>query len=304
MPAQKTKRPLVLLFDIGGVCVRNMAWDRVLIMSCVLSVQMQVVSPFQAILDYEKSKGIPVGFVNWTISQTNPNGAWQKLERGEIKLDHTFYREWKADLENEKRWRQYWARHLAEQRKEKQSDAAEEAAYDVPPPPEIDSELLHNQLMSIARTLDPHMGPALKKLRQYADQSGGKLILGALSNTSIFPPGHKLHDPTSVDGKASKGLEGIFDVFVSSAHVGMRKPDEDIYRYCIIRLHEFVKTKGYGDGVKPGDILFLDDIGTNLRTAKRLGMRTIKVNLGRGDLAVKDLEAATGLDLSDDKARL
>lgn len=148
------------------------------------------------------------------------------------------------------------------------------------------------------------MGPALKKLRQYADQSNGKIVIAALSNTSIFPPGHKLYDPTSMDGKASKELEGIFDVFVSSAHVGMRKPDEDMYRYCLIRLREYVRTKGYGDDVKPEDILFLDDIGTNLRTAKKLGMRTIKVNLGRGDLAVKDLEKATGLDLSSDKARL
>ena len=151
------------------------------------------------------------------------------------------------------------------------------------------------------------MGPALKKLRQYADQNPGKLIIGALSNTSIFPPGHKLYDPTSKDGKASKGLEGIFDVFVSSAHVGMRKPDEDIYRYCLIRLHEFVKTMGYGDGVqgvRAEDVVFIDDIGTNLRTARNLGMRTIKVNLGRADLAVKELEKVTGLDLSDGKARL
>ena len=148
------------------------------------------------------------------------------------------------------------------------------------------------------------MGPALKKLRQHADKSGGKLLLGALSNTSIFPPGHKLYDARSIDGKASKRLEGIFDVFVSSAHVGMRKPDEDIYRYAIVRLHEYVKTKGYGDGVKAEDIVFMDDIGTNLRTAKKLGMRTIKVNLGRADLAVKELEKATGLSLIDDKARL
>ena len=270
----------------------------------ILIESPQVVSPFQAILDYEKSKGIPQGFINWTISQTNPTGAWQKLERGEIRLDHTFYDEWKADLTNEKRWRTYYARHLAESRKEQISDAVEEAAYDVPPPPDIDAESLHNEMMSIARQLDPHMGPALKRLRQIADESNGKLILGALSNTSIFPPGHKLYDPKTVDGKASKGLDNIFDVFISSAHVGMRKPDEDIYRYAIIRLHEYVKTKGYGDGVKAEDIVFLDDIGTNLRTGKRLGMRTIKVHLGRGDLAVKELEQATGFNLSGDRARL
>lgn len=208
---------------------------------------------------------------------------------------------------NEQRWRTYYARHLAEQRKEKLSDAAEETAYNVPPVPDIDTESLHNALMGMARDLDPHMGPALKKLRQYADQNKGKMVIGALSNTSIFPPGHKLYDPSRGDGKPSKGLDGIFDVFVSSAHVGMRKPDKNIYRYAITRLHEFVKTHQYGDGVsgvKPSDIVFIDDIGTNLRTARLLGMRTIKVNLGHVDQAVKELEQLTGLDLSSDRARL
>lgn len=159
-------------------------------------------------------------------------------------------------------------------------------------------------MMTIARQLDPNMGPALKKLRQYADQSNGKLILGALSNTAIFPPGHKLYDATTADGKASKGLSGIFDVFVSSAHIGMRKPDEEAYKYAIVRLHEYVKTKQLGDGVKPEDIIFLDDIGANLKAAKKLGLRTIKVNLGHVDQAVKDLEKMSGLDLTSDKSKL
>ena len=263
-----------------------------------------MVSPFQAILDYEKSKGIPQGFINWTISQTGRDGAWAKLERGEILTDQTFFTLWKADLTNEKRWRTYYARHLAQQRNEKLSDAAEEAAYQVPPLPDIDAEWLHNRMMSIARGLDPHMGPALKKLREYADQNKGKLVIGALSNTSIFPPGHPLYDNTTTDGKASKGLDGIFDVFVSSAHIGMRKPDEEAFKYATVRLHEFVKTNQFGMGVKPEDIVFLDDIGQNLKAAKKLGMRTIKVNLGHVDQAVRELEKVTGLDLSSDKARL
>ena len=148
------------------------------------------------------------------------------------------------------------------------------------------------------------MGPAIKKLRQHADQSGGKLIIGALSNTSIFPRGHILFDGSTKDGKASKLLDGIFDIFVSSAHIGMRKPDEEAYRYAITRLHEFVKTNWYDRDVRAEDIVFLDDIGANLRTARNLGMRTIKVNLGHVDQAVKELEKVTGLDLTSDKARL
>ncbi|KAK5170510.1 uncharacterized protein LTR77_005098 [Saxophila tyrrhenica] len=282
-PNAGSKGPLVLLFDIGGVCV---------------------VSPFQAILDYEKANGIPLGFVNWTISQTNPNGAWQRLERGELLTDKQFFEEWKQDLKDEKRWRTYYAKYVAEQRKQQGGVEPGVADYGVPPLPEIDTEWLHVEMMRIARQLDPYMGPALKKLRQHADQSDGKLVLGALSNTSIFPPGHPLYDASSKDGKASKGLEGIFDVFVSSAHVGMRKPAPDIYQYAITRLHEFVKTQRATQNVRAENIVFVDDIGTNLKTAKSLGMRTIKVNLGRADLAVKELEKITGLDLSGDKARL
>lgn len=283
MPPPQRKRPLVCLFDIGGVCV---------------------VSPFQAILDYESSKGIPLGYINWTISQTNPNGAWQKLERGEIPLNHVFYEEWKQDLADEKRWRVYYAQDLAKRKGQTSSDGAEEAAYQVPPPPEIDTESLHNEMMSIARELDPHMGPALKRLRALADKSNGQIIMAALSNTSIFPPTHKLYTAATADGKATHRLAGLFDIFVSSAHVGMRKPDEDIYRYALVRLREYVRTQGVGDDVRPEDVVFLDDIGGNLRTGRRLGMRTVKVTLGKVDQAVKELERETGLDLTSDKAKL
>lgn len=271
------------MFDIGGVCV---------------------VSPFQAILDYEKSKGIPPGWVNHSISATNPNGSWQKLERGDILLDQEFFREFKADLSDEKRWRAYYTRYLAQTRKEKLSDAAEEAAYQAPPVPDIDAEWLYWEMMRVARAPDPHMYPALKRLRTVADSSNGKLILCALSNTSIFPPDHPYNDASTPDGKQNQELKALFDLFISSAHVGMRKPNEDIYLYAITRVHEFIKTKYGGDGVKAEDFIFLDDIGTNLRTAKRLGMRTIKVQLGRADKAVAELEKITGLELQDSKARL
>lgn len=160
-------------------------------------------------------------------------------------------------------------------------------------------------MMEISREPDPHMWPALQRLRAAADKSNGKLILGALSNTSIFPPDHPFSDPTTPAGKQNAALRGTFDIFVSSAHVGMRKPFEDIYKYAITRLHEYVKTKGLGMGVRPSDITFLDDIGENLKTARRLGMRTIKVELGRADKAVVELEKLTGLELKDGgKARL
>jgi FMN phosphatase YigB (HAD superfamily) len=290
-----SSRPQVLLFDIGGVCVSPYNARR---SNTVSTKSIQVVSPFQAILDYEISRGIPPGWINQSISASGHSGAWQKLERGDIPLDAAFFRQFKADLSNEQRWRTYYAKYLASARKEKVSDAAEETAYQAPGVPDIDAEWLYWEMMRISRSPDPHMYPALKKLRAAADKSDGKLILAALSNTSIFPPDHPFSDETTPEFKQNKELKGLFDVFISSAHVGMRKPDEDIYRYTITRLHEYVKTK-FGTGVKAEDITFLDDIGANLRTAKRLGLGTIKVTLGRADLAVEELEKVTGLSLKE-----
>jgi len=261
--------PTVLLFDIGGVCV---------------------VSPFQAIIDFEKRYGIPVGWVNYSIAHS-PTGAWGKVERGQILVDKTFFAEFKRDLTNEKTWREYHAKLKAGSDK-------------VPPIPDINSEELFWEIMRIARNPDPHMFPALRRLRRAADASKGKLVLGALSNTTIFPPEHPFNDPSSEDGRFNVELRSMFDIHVSSAHVGMRKPEKAIYQYALTRLHEFVKLKGYGMGVRPQDITFLDDIGTNLRTAKQLGFNTIKVQLGKADLAVTELEKLTGLALSGEKAQL
>jgi FMN phosphatase YigB (HAD superfamily) len=47
-------------------------------------------------------------------------------------------------------------------------------------------------------------------------------------------------------------------------------------------------------------MVFLDDIGENLKAARKAGMRTIKVNLGRSREAVKELEKITGMKLSGD----
>ncbi|KKY17030.1 putative epoxide hydrolase [Diplodia seriata] len=76
-PPAKQSRPKALLFDIGGVCV---------------------VSPFQAILDYERAHGIPVGWVNAAIAAAAPAGAWQRVERGEVPLDDAFFAAFAEDL--------------------------------------------------------------------------------------------------------------------------------------------------------------------------------------------------------------
>ncbi|KAF1343719.1 HAD-like domain-containing protein [Delphinella strobiligena] len=281
-----SNRPKVVLFDIGGVCV---------------------VSPFQAILDYEKKKNIPLGWTNHAISASSPHGSWQKLERGEIPLDNTFFRHFHADLTDEKTWKRYHLEQAA--KKDPASLAVEETIFNAPPLPTVDAEWLYWEMMRISRSPDPHMFPALRRLRLQADKSrdgDAAFLIGALSNTSIFPADHEFSRQDTPEGIFNLELKALFDVFVSSAHVGMRKPDVDIYEHAIERLDELARKRGIfgGEGVKAGDIVFLDDIGGNLRTARKVGMRTIKVGLGRADLAVKELEKAMGLRLSSLSSKL
>lgn len=79
-------------------------------------------------------------------------------------------------------------------------------------------------------------------------------------------------------------LREHFDVFVESAVVGLRKPDPRIYELVCREL-----------GVAPSRAAFLDDIGRNLKTARALGMSTIKVD--DPDVALRELGALLDFDL-------
>ena len=278
-------RPKVLLFDIGGVCVSQLSsfchvtrrqmpskGDLSTDDSVRLLMSLQVVSPFQAILDYELAHHIPPGYINYSIRALTPHGAWHRLERGEIPNDATYFRMFKADLERP----DLWERFNVEKSLVKPGEKA-------PPVPTIDAEKLYWDMMTCSRNPDPWMYPALLKLKAH-----GHYHLAALSNTTVYPEGHPFNtpDPSIPD------VKGIFDLFVSSAHVGMRKPNRDIYEYTMKLIRE-----KWGDDVRAGDILFFDDIGENLKTAKSLGIRSVRVWLGRTKEAVRTLEALTGLEL-------
>jgi len=60
------------------------------------------------------------------------------------------------------------------------------------------------------------------------------------------------------------GLSQIFDLFVSSCYVGMRKPDEKIYRLAIDLIQK-----------QPDECCFIDDRPTNIEGAEKIGMRTV-----------------------------
>jgi putative hydrolase of the HAD superfamily len=77
---------------------------------------------------------------------------------------------------------------------------------------------------------------------------------------------------------------GHFDVIVESSRAALRKPDPAIYRLVCDEL-----------GVEPGEAVFLDDLGINLKPARAMGMATIKVT--DPDDAIARLEEIVGFAL-------
>lgn len=75
-----------------------------------------------------------------------------------------------------------------------------------------------------------------------------------------------------------------FHHVVESSKVGCRKPEPAFYEQACELA-----------GVAPHEVVFLDDLGINLKPAKAMGMTTIKV-LG-ADQAIGDLEAVLGRSL-------
>ncbi|KAL8781109.1 MAG: hypothetical protein Q9203_001725 [Teloschistes exilis] len=167
----------------------------------------------------------------------------------------------------------------------------------LPPLPEIDGESLFWSMMDHSRKPDPYVFPALLRLRKLSPKE--RPILAALSNTVIFPPNHPYNRLSDSKGRDPRSQ---FDIFIASAEVGMRKPNADIYKLTLGKLDNIDRERG-GSGITAEDCLFLDDIGENLKTARDLGMRTIKVVLGKTWRAVKELEQATGLEMMDEKTR-
>jgi putative hydrolase of the HAD superfamily len=76
----------------------------------------------------------------------------------------------------------------------------------------------------------------------------------------------------------------LFDHVIESAKIGLRKPDPRIYQMMIEAL-----------GVDSKNSVYLDDLGVNLKPAREMGMKTIKVT--SASQAIGELEEATGLSL-------
>ncbi len=77
---------------------------------------------------------------------------------------------------------------------------------------------------------------------------------------------------------------GLFDAVIESSKVGVRKPDPRFYEIACSTLE-----------IEPTEAVFLDDLGVNLKPARAMGMRTIKV--GDPSIALAELETIVGFPL-------
>jgi putative hydrolase of the HAD superfamily len=76
----------------------------------------------------------------------------------------------------------------------------------------------------------------------------------------------------------------LFDVVLESRTLGVRKPEPHFYELACEAV-----------GARPEEVVYLDDLGINLKPARAMGMHTIKVT--DPDDALVELSTLTGLDL-------
>jgi epoxide hydrolase-like predicted phosphatase len=81
-------------------------------------------------------------------------------------------------------------------------------------------------------------------------------------------------------------LEELFDAWVISGEVGIRKPDPAIYELAAERL-----------GLPPEQCVFVDDLPGNLKPARAIGMATV-VHRGDASATLAEVSELLGVDLS------
>ena len=113
----------------------------------------------------------------------------------------------------------------------------------------------------------------VKALREIKD----KLIQGCLTNNIQSTEDQELETDNAAISGTHQQIMGLFDFVFESSKENVRKPDPKFYQLACER-----------GKVNPNEVIFLDDLGINLKPAKALGMKTIKVV--KADDALKELQ--------------
>jgi len=100
----------------------------------------------------------------------------------------------------------------------------------------------------------------INKIKLLSTSKKYKLICltNVLKGVDIFTPKERV--------EAVKNVMSYFDIIYESYKLSMRKPEARIYQYILKELN-----------IEPQETVFLDDLGMNLKSARQLGINTIKV---------------------------
>lgn len=101
----------------------------------------------------------------------------------------------------------------------------------------------------LAGEVRPEMVEAVRRCREHCKTA-------LLTNNFVAPEG----------GIGLDDVLSLFDVIIESSKAGVRKPDKRFYELACEAL-----------GIEPHEAVFLDDLGINLKSAREMGMHTIKV---------------------------
>ena len=116
----------------------------------------------------------------------------------------------------------------------------------------------------------PEMVKALREIKN-------KFIQGCLTNNIQSTEDQELETDNAAISGTHQEIMGLFDFVFESSKENVRKPDPKFYQLACKR-----------GKVNPNEVIFLDDLGINLKPAKALGMKTIKVV--RAEDALQDLQ--------------
>ncbi len=126
----------------------------------------------------------------------------------------------------------------------------------------------------------PRMVEAVQRCR-------GRFITACLTNN--FRNREALTASSNMASDAARDREwsdalALFDQVIESSKIGARKPEKAFFELACNRL-----------SIDPSEAVFLDDLGTNLKPARSMGMRTIKVT--DPEAALAELGAVLGIEL-------
>lgn len=158
---------------------------------------------------------------------------------------------------------------------------------------EIDADEFHRRFDAEARRsghlldsralLSTITGTIRKEMVDVVVAAKKRYVVACVTNNMALGHGTAMA-PTAALAAPIAEVMALFDHVVESCKIGMRKPERRFFeRACAIV------------GVAPEECVYLDDLGTNLKPARVMGMRTIKVVDPLA--AIEELEATLGHSL-------